>query len=78
MPTRTSYRFSRFERRRHSRIHLKTEQELAVRALLYGKDVLAVLPTGCGKSLIYQMFVRAAKDFQMNDKATIACYFSFG
>ena len=43
-----------------------------MRALLDGKDVLAVLPTGYGKSLIYQMFV-CAKDFQMNGKATIAC-----
>ena len=40
----------RFERRR---IQLKTEQELAVTVLLDGKDVLAVLPTGSGKSLIY-------------------------
>ena len=40
----------RFERRR---IQLKTEQELAVKVLLDGKDVLAVLPTGYGKSLIY-------------------------
>ena len=52
---------------------LKPEQEVAVRALLDGKDVsdvLAVLPTGYGKSMIYQMFVRA-KDYQMNGKATI-------
>ena len=34
---------------------LKPEQEVAVRALLDGKDVLAVLPTGYGKSLIYQI-----------------------
>jgi len=32
--------------------------------------VLAVLPTGYGKSLIYQIFVRA-KDFEVNGKATI-------
>ena len=75
MPTGTSYHFSRFEHRRHSQIPLKTEQELPVRALLNRKDVL--LPTGYGKSLIYQMFV-CAKDFQMNGKATIACYFSIG
>ena len=29
---------------------LKPEQEVAVRALLDGKDVLAVLPTGYGKA----------------------------
>ena len=40
-------------------IVLKPEQESAVRALLADRDVLAVLRTGYGKSLIYQMFVRA-------------------
>lgn len=44
---------------------LKPEQEVAVKCLLDGKDVLAVLPTGYGESLIYQMFVRA-KDLEMN------------
>ena len=33
---------------------LKPEQEVAVRAQLDGKYVLAVLPTGYGKSLIYK------------------------
>ena len=53
-----------------SEFTLKPEQEVAVKSLLDGKDVFAVLPTGYGKSLIYQMFVRA-KDFEMNGKATI-------
>lgn len=44
---------------------LKPKQEVAVRALLEGKDVLAVLPTRYSKILIYQMFVRA-KDYQIN------------
>ena len=34
---------------------LKPEQELVVTALNDGKDILAVLPTGYGKSLIYQI-----------------------
>ena len=34
---------------------LKPEQEVAVKALLDGKDVLAVSPAGYGKSLIYQI-----------------------
>jgi ATP-dependent DNA helicase RecQ len=34
---------------------LKPEQERALRALLEGRDVLAVLPTGYGKSLLYQV-----------------------
>ena len=36
---------------------LKKEQESALRYLFNGKDVMAVLPTGFGKSLIFQMFV---------------------
>ena len=40
---------------------LKDEQRLAVEALMSGKDVLAVLPTGFGKSVIYQSFI-IAKD----------------
>ena len=32
---------------------LKEGQKLAVEALLSGKDVMAVLPTGFGKSIIY-------------------------
>ena len=39
--------------------YLKPEQKLAVECLLKGKDVLAILPTGFGKSLIYQLYVLA-------------------
>jgi superfamily II DNA or RNA helicase len=35
---------------------LKPEQKQAVDDLLSGKDVLAILPTGFGKSLIFQTF----------------------
>ena len=35
-------------------LQLKAEQERAVRGLLLGRDVLAILPTGFGKSLIYE------------------------
>ena len=38
---------------------LKPAQKLAVECLLDGKDVLAILPTGFGKSLIYQLYVLA-------------------
>ena len=34
---------------------IKKEQEYALSEFLSGKDVLAVLPTGFGKSLIYQL-----------------------
>ena len=46
-----------------SEFKLQPEQEVAVMSLLDGKDVLAVLPTGYGKS---QMFVRV-KDFEMQN-----------
>ena len=42
---------------------LKSEQREALELLLRGKDVFCVLPTGLGKSLIYQMFVHA-KSYQ--------------
>ena len=38
---------------------LKPEQKNTVESLLRGKDVFGVLPTGFGKSLIYQLFVLA-------------------
>ena len=36
---------------------LKKEQESAMRHIFNGKDVMAILPTGFGKSLIFQLFV---------------------
>ena len=41
---------------------LKREQEIAVKELLAGKHVLAVLPTGYGKSLIFTLFLLARKE----------------
>ena len=41
------------------RLSSKDEQKEAVSSLLSGKDVLAVLPRGFGKSLIFQLFVIA-------------------
>ena len=43
-------------------IKLKKEQEQAVIALLEKKDVFAVLPTGFGKSLIYQSYSLAKSE----------------
>ena len=37
-------------------IHHKKEQDIAIKSLLKEKDVLAVLPTGFGKSLVFQVF----------------------
>lgn len=38
--------------------YLKKEQEQAVEKLLLGEDVLAILPTGFGKSRIFQAYSR--------------------
>ena len=40
-------------------IVLKEEQKLTVESLLDRKNVLTVLPTGFGKSLIFRVFVEA-------------------
>ena len=42
---------------------LKTEQETAVKELLKGNDVLAVLPTGFGKSIIFIVYLLARSSF---------------
>jgi ATP-dependent DNA helicase RecQ len=42
-------------RRRFGIAHLHPEQAEAIAAVLAGRDVLAVLPTGFGKSLVYQV-----------------------
>ena len=39
---------------------LRPEQRQAVEALLQGRDILAILPTGYGKSMIFQVYVAAA------------------
>ena len=46
-------------RRENREVVLKKEQETAVKELLAGKDVMAVLPTGFGKSLIFTVFTLA-------------------
>ena len=37
-------------------IHLKKEQDIAIKSLFKEKDFLAMLPTGFGKSLVFQVF----------------------
>jgi ATP-dependent DNA helicase RecQ len=48
-------------------VKLKDEQFCAVESVLRGKDVLAVLPTGFGKSLMYQILPDVF-DYMMNVK----------
>ena len=52
---------------------LKKEQETrAVKGLLIGRDVLAVLPTGYGKSFrIFQTYVMASKQINSDTNASI-------
>ena len=40
-------------------LSLKAEQKDAIHSLLLGRIVLVVLPTGFGKSLIFQLFATA-------------------
>ena len=49
---------------------LKKEQESAVKSLLLNRDVLAVLPTGYGKSLCFQCYV-AAREVLENAKVSL-------
>ena len=52
------------------RFQLKERQVTAVKSLLLNHDVLAVLPTGYGKSLIFQSFVMA-KELLNSAKACV-------
>ena len=47
-----SFLFSKSSRE----IHIKKEQDNAIKSLLKEKGVLAVLPTGFGKSVVFQVF----------------------
>jgi superfamily II DNA helicase RecQ len=51
---------------RHSqrKLILKKEQEIAIENLLLGNDVLAVLPTGFGKSMIFTVFLLAKQEIE--------------
>ena len=50
---------------------LKSEQREALELLLRGKDAFCVLPTGFGKSLIYQMFVHAKSSSSSVQRPTV-------
>jgi len=44
--------------------HLKAEQKVILQALLSGEDCVAVLPTGYGKSLPYQLYLPVLKELK--------------
>ena len=50
---------------------LKVEQKEDVESLLRGKDVFGVLPTGFGKSLIFQLFVLAKNRASSSPNASV-------
>ena len=50
---------------------LRKEQKTCLVNLARGKDVFAILPTGFGKSLIFQLFPRLSKAVQNSEKSTI-------
>ena len=52
---------------------MKTDPKVAVSCLLDGVDVLAVLTTGFGNSLIFQAFVMASK-MASNDHTAAVVY----
>jgi superfamily II DNA helicase RecQ len=67
---------------------LRPRQEAAIRSLLQGKDTLAVMPTGSGKSAIYQLAAEetpgativispllALQKDQVNISDSVDCYY---
>ena len=52
-------------------LELKVEQREALNSLLDGSDVLAVLPTGYGKSLIFQLLVLVGKEERRRPAAVL-------
>ena len=48
---------------------LKDQQRLAIVSLLQGKDIVCILPTGFGKSLIFQLYTST----KLKIKETVPC-----
>ena len=53
---------------------LRPKQKEAISFLVHGSDLLAVLPTGFGKSLIFQLFIRVKQ--LLSSKAVCDCCLS--
>ena len=58
-------------RRENSAVVLKPEQETAINNLLNGRDVMAILPTGFGKSMIYTVFALAKEEISSSKTCVI-------
>lgn len=55
----------------NSAVALKPEQETAINNLLHGRAVIAILPTGFGKSLIYTVFALAKEEISSSKTCVI-------
>ena len=53
-------------------VSLREEQKDCLKNLVAGKDVFAILPTGFGKSLIFQLFPRIISMLNGRDSGTIS------
>ena len=58
-------------RRENGAVVLKPEQETAINNLLNGRDVMAILPTGFGKSMIYTVFALAKEQISSSKTCVI-------
>ena len=50
---------------------IRPEQKEAIYSLVHGSDLLAVLPTGFGKSLIFQLLIRVKQILSSNAACVI-------
>ena len=58
-------------RRETRKIILKEEQDTGVSNLLLGSDVLAILPTGFGKNMIYTIFPLASQEIRLAETCVL-------
>ena len=57
----------------HIQFKLKTEQCKALESLLSGDDVLAILPTGYGKSVIFQLYILVSQVERIKRTGLVVC-----
>ena len=59
-------------RQENRAIVLKPEREMAIYSLLHRRDVMAILSTGFGKSMIFNVFVMAKEEMSLTKTCMIA------